>query len=143
MRSATRQQWSPCREIDPKTAGKILSKSELARRLGKDEKEVRRNLNPMHRMKLPALESALHALGDLLVEGVKFPPLVMRPRPSLAAVGKPQRAQKASKAAKKAAAKSMKKAAAKKRKRGLTKTPRPNAPRQRHRAGTRRNFSRL
>jgi antitoxin HicB len=40
-----------------------VSKSELARRLGLDEKEVRRMLDPKHGTKAPALERALHALG--------------------------------------------------------------------------------
>jgi antitoxin HicB len=40
-----------------------VSKSELARRLGLDEKEARRMLNPKHGTKVPALERALHALG--------------------------------------------------------------------------------
>jgi antitoxin HicB len=47
-----------------------ISKSELARRLGKDEKEVRRILDPMHPTKLPALETALRSLGRRLVIGV-------------------------------------------------------------------------
>ncbi len=50
------------------TAG--ISKSELARRLGKDEKEVRRILDPKHPTKLPALTAALRALGKRLVVGV-------------------------------------------------------------------------
>lgn len=48
-----------------------ISKSELARRLGKDEKEVRRILDPMHPTKLPALEAALRSLGRRLVIGVE------------------------------------------------------------------------
>jgi antitoxin HicB len=47
-----------------------ISKSELARRLGKDEKEVRRILDPRHSTKLPALTAALRALGKRLVVGV-------------------------------------------------------------------------
>jgi antitoxin HicB len=47
-----------------------LSKSELARRIGKDEKEVRRILDPRHPTKLPALTAALRALGKRLVVGV-------------------------------------------------------------------------
>ena len=47
-----------------------ISKSELARRLGKDEKEVRRILDPKHPTKLPALTAALRALGKRLVVGV-------------------------------------------------------------------------
>jgi antitoxin HicB len=51
-------------------AATSLSKSELARRLGKDEKEVRRILDPKHPTKLPALTAALRALGKRLVVGV-------------------------------------------------------------------------
>ena len=51
-----------------KAAG--ISKSELARRIGKDEKEVRRILDPKHATKLPALTAALRALGKRLVVGV-------------------------------------------------------------------------
>jgi antitoxin HicB len=40
-----------------------LSKRELARRLGLDEKEARRMLDPAHPSKVPALERALLALG--------------------------------------------------------------------------------
>jgi antitoxin HicB len=47
-----------------------ISKSELARRIGKDEKEVRRILDPKHPTKLPALTAALRALGKRLVVGV-------------------------------------------------------------------------
>jgi len=51
-----------------KAAG--ISKSELARRIGKDEKEVRRILDTRHPTKLPALTAALRALGKRLVVGV-------------------------------------------------------------------------
>ena len=47
-----------------------ITKSELARRLGRDEKEVRRILDPRHATKLPALTAALRALGKRLVVGV-------------------------------------------------------------------------
>lgn len=40
-----------------------VTKAELARRLGLDEKEARRMLDPKHGTKVPALERALHALG--------------------------------------------------------------------------------
>ena len=40
-----------------------INKSELARRLGVDEKEARRMLDPKHSTKVPALEHALHTLG--------------------------------------------------------------------------------
>lgn len=43
-----------------------VSKSELARRLGLDEKETRRMLDPRHGTKVPALERALHVLGKRL-----------------------------------------------------------------------------
>jgi antitoxin HicB len=47
-----------------------ITKSELARRIGKDEKEVRRILDPRHPTKLPALTAALRALGKRLVVGI-------------------------------------------------------------------------
>ncbi len=47
-----------------------LSKSELARRIGKNEREARRILDPRHPTKLPALTAALRALGKRLVVGV-------------------------------------------------------------------------
>ena len=40
-----------------------ISKSELARRLGLDEKEIRRALDPRHPTKAARLENVLHALG--------------------------------------------------------------------------------
>jgi antitoxin HicB len=43
-----------------------LSKSALARKLGKDEAEVRRMLDPHHATKLGALDDALRALGKRL-----------------------------------------------------------------------------
>jgi len=49
-----------------------VSKSELARRLGVNEKEARRMLDPRHSTKVPALEHALHGLGkrvELRVSG--------------------------------------------------------------------------
>ncbi|MCK5391173.1 MAG: type II toxin-antitoxin system HicB family antitoxin [Deltaproteobacteria bacterium] len=42
---------------------KEVNKSELARRLNVDVREVRRMLNPYHGTKLPAMEQALEALG--------------------------------------------------------------------------------
>jgi antitoxin HicB len=47
-----------------------ITKKELTRRIGKDEKEVRRILDPKHPTKLPALTAALRALGKRLVVGV-------------------------------------------------------------------------
>ena len=44
-----------------------IGKRDLARRLGKDEKEVRRILDPMHPTKLSLLEATLRALGRRLV----------------------------------------------------------------------------
>lgn len=43
-----------------------LSRSALARKLGKDEAEVRRMLDPYHSTKLPALDEAIRALGKRL-----------------------------------------------------------------------------
>jgi antitoxin HicB len=48
-----------------------ISKSELARRLGVDEKEVRRLLDPRYGSKLPAITAALAALGKTLLVDVE------------------------------------------------------------------------
>jgi len=48
-----------------------ISKSELGRRIGKDEKEVRRILDPRHNTKLATLIEALRELGQQLVIGVQ------------------------------------------------------------------------
>lgn len=48
-----------------------IRNTELAQRLGADEKEIRRLLDPHHRTKLPRLEAALAALGKKLVIGVE------------------------------------------------------------------------
>jgi antitoxin HicB len=48
-----------------------ISKVDLARRLGKDEKEVRRILDPRHPTKLPTLTEALRVLGKRLVVAVE------------------------------------------------------------------------
>lgn len=48
-----------------------LSKSELARRLGKAENEARRILDPDHRTKLPLLQEALSVLGKEVVISVR------------------------------------------------------------------------
>ncbi len=48
-----------------------VSKSELARRLGIDEKEVRRMLDPNYGSKLPRIAQAIEALGQRLVIGVE------------------------------------------------------------------------
>ncbi|MBC7147995.1 MAG: type II toxin-antitoxin system HicB family antitoxin [Rhizobium sp.] len=65
----------------PETAAKIavietfrragISQTELARRIGKDEKEARRLLDPNVRTKLPLLVAALAAMGQRLVIGVE------------------------------------------------------------------------
>jgi antitoxin HicB len=47
-----------------------ISKSELGR-MGKDEKEVRRILDPKHPTKLSAMVEALRALGKRLVVGIE------------------------------------------------------------------------
>ncbi len=46
-----------------------MTKVELAKKLGYDEKEVRRLLDPHHASKIPRIESALHAVGKELVVG--------------------------------------------------------------------------
>lgn len=49
-----------------------IRNTEIARRLGADEKkEVRRLLDPHHRSKLPRLEAALAVLGKKLVIGIE------------------------------------------------------------------------
>ena len=48
-----------------------IKNTELAKRLGADEKEVRRLLDPHHRSKLPRLEAALEALGRKLVISIE------------------------------------------------------------------------
>ena len=48
-----------------------ITKAELARRIGKDEKEVRRILDPRHATKIAALTQTLHALGRRLVIAVE------------------------------------------------------------------------
>lgn len=66
---------------DPETAAKIalietfkaagISRSELARRLGKDEKVARRLLDPDEASKLPAMSEALAAMGQRLMIGIE------------------------------------------------------------------------
>ena len=51
-----------------------ITNVELAQRLGYDEKEVRRLLDPHHASKIPRIESALQAIGKQLVIG--FQPTV-------------------------------------------------------------------
>jgi antitoxin HicB len=67
--------------VEPEVAAKLallealrasgISKSEFARRIGKDEKEARRILDPLHATKLGTLSEALHALGKRMVIGVE------------------------------------------------------------------------
>lgn len=67
--------------VDAGTAAKIavldafrlagISKVELARRLGADEKEIRRILDPRHPTKIGRLTAALAALGRRLVVSVE------------------------------------------------------------------------
>ena len=67
--------------VEPEVAAKIavleafkrsgISKSELGRRIGKDEKEVRRILDPRHKTKLATLTEALRTLGQQLIIGVQ------------------------------------------------------------------------
>ena len=52
-----------------------ISQREFARRLGKDEREVRRILDPMHPTKIGALDAALRALGRRLIVGVEKTPV--------------------------------------------------------------------
>ncbi|MBB2841445.1 UNVERIFIED_ORG: antitoxin HicB [Rhizobium etli] len=48
-----------------------LSRIELGRRLGKDEKQVRRILDPMHGTDIGSLDNALSAMGKRLVIGLE------------------------------------------------------------------------
>jgi antitoxin HicB len=48
-----------------------LSRVALAKRLGKDEAEIRRMLDPHYATKLPALDDAMRALGKRLTVGVE------------------------------------------------------------------------
>ena len=67
--------------VDPVTALKLavidafrgsgLTKSELARRIGRAENEARRILDPDHPSKLPLLRAALSALGKDIVVSVR------------------------------------------------------------------------
>lgn len=66
--------------VDPAVAAKLavieafrasgLTQAALAARLGKDGREIRRILDPDHPTKVPALDTALKALGQRLVMGV-------------------------------------------------------------------------
>ena len=48
-----------------------ISKVQLAKRLGVDEKEVRRLLDPHYGSKLPRIAKAIHLLGQRLVIGLE------------------------------------------------------------------------
>jgi len=48
-----------------------VTKTQLARKLSCDEREVRRMLDPRHPTKLPRIKEALEALGRRLVVGVE------------------------------------------------------------------------
>lgn len=48
-----------------------MTNVQLARKLGCDEREVRRMLDPRHATKLPRIKEALEALGKRLVVGVE------------------------------------------------------------------------
>jgi antitoxin HicB len=48
-----------------------IANVQLARKLGCDEKEVRRILDPRHPTKLPRIQEALDVLGKRLVLGVE------------------------------------------------------------------------
>jgi antitoxin HicB len=66
---------------EPETVAKIavietfraahISRTELARRMGKDEKEARRVLDPDTATKLPMLKLALSAMGQRMVIGLE------------------------------------------------------------------------
>jgi antitoxin HicB len=67
--------------VEPEVAAKLavieavriagITKSEFARRIGKDEKEARRILDPRHATKLATLTAVLRELGQRLVIGVE------------------------------------------------------------------------
>lgn len=67
--------------VDAATAAKVavldafrradITKAELARRLGVDEKEVRRILDPLHTTKIATLANALSAMGRRLVVSIE------------------------------------------------------------------------
>ena len=75
--SAGREMITPNPEVAAKLAvieafrAAGISRSELARRLGRDEKEARRILDPTHRTKLQTLAAALAVLDRRLVIGVE------------------------------------------------------------------------
>ena len=48
-----------------------MTNVQLASKLGCDEREVRRMLDPSHPTKLPRIKGALEVLGKRLVDGVE------------------------------------------------------------------------
>jgi len=80
-RSKTRSAGLVPVAVEPEVAAKLavieavrmagITKSEFARRIGKDEKEARRILDPRHATKLTTLTAALRELGQRLVIGVE------------------------------------------------------------------------
>lgn len=70
--------------VEPDVAAKLavllafaasgITQRELGHRLGKDDREVRRILDPMHTTKIGTLDAALRALGHRLVVGVEKVP---------------------------------------------------------------------
>ena len=48
-----------------------MSRMDLARIMGKDEKAIRRILDPMHGTRIDTLEKTLNAMGHRLVIGVE------------------------------------------------------------------------
>ena len=48
-----------------------ISVADLARKLGCDEKEIRRLLDPHHSSKIPRIEAALSIMGKQLIVGVR------------------------------------------------------------------------
>jgi antitoxin HicB len=77
----SRPQGTESITVEPDIAAKIalilafrdagITQRDLARRLAKDEKEIRRMLDPMHPTKLSALSAALRILGHRLVISVE------------------------------------------------------------------------
>jgi antitoxin HicB len=67
--------------VEPDVAAKLalllafaksgITQRELGRRLDKDDREIRRILDPMHPTKIGTLDAALQALGHRLVVGVE------------------------------------------------------------------------
>ncbi len=82
-RAGTRGKGEPVM-VEPEVAAKLalllafaesgITQRELGRRLGKDDREIRRILDPMHATKIGTLDAALRALGHRLVVGVQKMP---------------------------------------------------------------------